>query len=112
MPERTVSWYQSSGEILMTANPPPALPEHLHPLATELGVFYRELPQLLEKDEVGRTIVIKSETIYGTWDTFRDAMQYAYEKFPDGHFLAQKIDRRFLTMLSSFFPKAKDEELE
>jgi hypothetical protein len=89
----------------MTANPPPVLPEQLHPLATELGVYYRELPRLLEKGEEGRYAVVKGETFHGTWDTFRDARKYGYERFEDGLFLTQKVDARFLSALNPIQPE-------
>jgi hypothetical protein len=87
----------------MTADPQPALPEQFHPLATELGVYYRELPRMLEEGEEGRFAVVKGETFHGTWDTFRDARQYGYERFEDGLFLTQKVDARFLGLLAPFF---------
>ncbi len=88
---------------MMTANPPPVLPKQLHPLATELSVYYRELPRLLEEGEEGRYAVVKGETFHGTWDTFRDARQYGYDKFPDGLFLTQKIDIRHLQYFKLLF---------
>jgi len=74
-----------------------------HPLVTELGVYYRELPRLLEEGEQGRYAVVKGETFHGTWDSFRDARQYGYERFEDGLFLTQKVDARFLALLAPFF---------
>jgi hypothetical protein len=87
----------------MTANPTPVLPEQLHPLATELGVYYRELPRLLQEGEAGRYAVVKGETFHGTWDTFRDARQYGYDRFEDGLFLTQKVDARYLSLMAPYF---------
>ena len=88
----------------MTANPPPAFPDGLLQLRTELGVYYRELPRLPAEGESGRIAVVKGTTFHGTWDTFRDAIQYGHDKFPDGQFLAQKIDRRYLDAFAPHFP--------
>jgi hypothetical protein len=87
----------------MTANPQPVLPENLRPLAAELVVYYRELPQLLKDGNNGKYLVAKGGESFGVWDTFHDALQYAHEKFPDGVFMAQKIDRRHLKLLASYF---------
>jgi hypothetical protein len=87
----------------MTANATATMPEQLHPLATELSVFCRELPRLLEEGEEGRYAVVKGETFHGTWDTFRDARQYGYDRFEDGLFLTQKVDARFLSLIAPFF---------
>jgi hypothetical protein len=96
----------------MTSNPPAALPEQLHPLATELGVYYRELPRLLEEGEAGRYAVVKGETFHGTWDTCRDARQYGYERFEDGLFLTQKIDARFLAILAPLYGSSASVSVE
>lgn len=79
-------------------------PIQTHPLAKELGVYFRELPRLLHEGEQGRYAVVKGEIFHGTWDTFRDARQYGYERFEDGHFLTQKVDARYLTLLAPYFP--------
>jgi hypothetical protein len=89
------------GGYTMMANSP-VLQEQLHPLATELGVYYRELPRLLQEGKEGRYAVVKGDTFHGTWDTFRDARQYGYDKFSDGLFLTQKIDSRYLHFLQPF----------
>lgn len=86
----------------MTANPP-NWPQGLEPLRTELGVYYRELPRLLREGDGGRYAVVKGDTLYGTWDTFRDARQYGYDKFGLEPFLTQQIDPRFLAALAPFF---------
>ena len=79
------------------------LPDALLPLATEIEVYYRELPRLLDEGEGGKYFVVKGTEAYGVWDTFFDAVQYGHEKFSDGQFMAQKIDRRNLTALAEFF---------
>jgi hypothetical protein len=75
----------------------------LQPLTTEIETFYRELPRLLDDGEAGRYVVIRDDQIHGVWDTFRDAIQYGYEKFDDGRFLAQKIDPRLGPALARHF---------
>lgn len=81
------------------------LPLHpkLLPLAAELETFYRELHRLLTEGEEGRYAIIHGGQIHGIWDTFRDAIQYGYEKFEDGRFLAQKIDPRLQEALAQYF---------
>ena len=88
----------------MTANPPQAFPEKLFPLRTELEVYYRELPRLLEEGESGKYAVAKGDAFHGVWDTFRDACQFGHAMFPDGQFLTQLIDERFLALLAPYFP--------
>jgi hypothetical protein len=99
----------------MTANPP-AQPERPtqcpHPLATELEVFYRALPRWLAEGEAGRYAVVKGTEICGTWDSFRDGLQYGYERFGGGPFLTQKIDERYLASLAQWFGPLPDAEGE
>lgn len=87
----------------MTNAPAEELPEKVLPLANELELYYRELPRLLEEGKEGLFTIVKGESFYGTWNSFRDALQFAREKFPEGRFLAQKIDHRFLNALAPFF---------
>ena len=101
----------------MTANPQPAqtqpqTPHPLHPLITELEVYYRALPRLLAEGEAGRYAVVKGTEFCGTWDSFRDARQYGYERFGGEPFLTQQIDERYLSALAHWFgpPPATDEE--
>jgi hypothetical protein len=88
------------------------LPENMHPLATELRVYYRELPQLLAEGHDGKYFVAKGDASYGVWDTFHDAIQFGHDKFPDGKFLAQMIDRRFLAALAPFCGPHPEAEAE
>ena len=83
--------------------PSSELPEKILPLAPELGFYYRELPRLLQEGKEGLFTIVKDETFHGTWDSFRDARQYGYERFEDGLFLTQKVDARFLALLAPFF---------
>lgn len=87
----------------MTANPPPVLPPAMEPLRAELGVYYRELPRLLEDRLDGKFLVVKGETLHGVWDTSHDAYQFVLDKFGEERVLIQKIDRRFLAALAPVF---------
>jgi hypothetical protein len=93
----------------MSASQLTPLPEQLQPLATEMAVYYRELPRLLDEGEAGRYAVVKGETFYGTWDTFRDARQFGNERFSDGLFLTQQVDERFVPLLGPYFGKPAEE---
>jgi hypothetical protein len=88
----------------MTTNPPlKPLPENLAPMAAEMRAYYRELPGFLQDRKEGKYAVIRGDTLYGVWDTYHDALQYGYDKFPNARFIAQKIDHRFLPMLAEYF---------
>jgi hypothetical protein len=79
------------------------LPEPLRRYTIELETFYEKLPALICQGLCGKYLVIREERFYGAWDTLGDAQQYAYEKFPDGHFLTQKIDERLMAGLEPHF---------
>ena len=75
------------------------------PLAAEVASYRRELPRLLQEGEAGRFVVIQGGIIFGTWDTYRDASQYARERFPlDQPFMVQRIDARDPERLSRLLP--------
>lgn len=91
-----------------TVAPPPLVaapgPNGPHPGAsgspTELATYRRELARLIDAGEHGRYALIQGETLYGTWDTLRDALQAGYDRFGLGRpFATQKIDRRDLTRI-------------
>lgn len=63
-------------------------------LETEFDTYGRELPKLLEDGEAGRFAVIQGDKVFSTWDTYRDALQYGYERFGDQPFMVQQIDAR------------------
>jgi hypothetical protein len=83
-----------------------ALPDNLKPLAAEVATYCRELPRLLEEGEAGRFAVIKGDLVLGAWDTYRDALQYGYERFGAEPFMAQRIDPRDVERLARLFPAA------
>ncbi len=87
----------------MTPELPPGFPPELNALATEIHTYFRELPRLLAEGEDGRVVVVKGDELFGTWDTHADAIQYGHYKCPEGGFLAQEIDARFLDAFGSFF---------
>ncbi|MCI0703327.1 MAG: hypothetical protein L0241_19790 [Planctomycetia bacterium] len=82
---------------------PTEFPEKLAPLRTEIETYYRELPRLLEEGEEGRYAVVKGNTVHRAWDTYRDALQYGYDKFGMEQFLVQVVDGRFLDTMSKWF---------
>jgi hypothetical protein len=87
----------------MSQDLPPVFPPQLQPLATEVRTYFRELPRLLDDGQAGRFVLVKGDATYGVWDTQRDAIQAGRDRFPDGVFLAQKIDQRFLDLLGGYF---------
>jgi hypothetical protein len=73
-------------------NPTAAMSPNAHELlATEIAMFTRELPRLLADGEEGRWIVIHLEESIGIWDTFDDALQSGYDRFPLKPFLVRRI---------------------
>src|SRR5947207_2081024 len=89
------NWQEVNGESLRQLPPELSLADSLKPLAAEIASYRRELPRLLQDGEAGRFAVIRGGTVYGTWDTYRDASQYAREKFLlDQPFMVQRIDAR------------------
>ncbi len=73
-------------------------------LERELASYRRELPRLLEEGESGRFAVIEGDAVLSTWDTYRDALQYGYERFGDHPFMVQRIDPRDGDRLARLFP--------
>lgn len=85
---------------------PTAFPEQLNSLRAEIEAHYRALPQLLEDGEEGRYAVVKGDTVYSVWDTFRDARQRGGELFGMDQFMVQEIDARFLVGYGKWFGPA------
>ena len=64
--------------------------EHLQ---LELRTFQAKLPELLGTDE-GKFVLIKGNEIFGTFESYADAMQAGYQKVGlDGSFLVKKISQ-------------------
>jgi hypothetical protein len=82
-----------------------SLREKLKPLEQELAAYRRELPRLLAEGEKGRWAVVKGDQVLATWDTYRDASQYAREKFPVGEpLMIQQVDPRHAAVLEELLP--------
>jgi hypothetical protein len=79
-----------------------SLPEPLKPLQTEIATYEAELPRLLSAGEGGRFAVIKGDDVLGTWDTYRDALEYGYDRFGDQPFMVQLIDKRDVVRFAQF----------
>jgi hypothetical protein len=79
-------------------------PEKWKPLFRELTTYYRHLPELLAEEEANRYVVVKGDELFNTWDTFRDAIQYGYERFGEQLFMVHKVDPRDLDRLAPYFP--------
>jgi hypothetical protein len=68
-----------------------------------LRTYYRALPELLADHTAGRFVVVKGGELYDTWDSFRDAHQFACRLFEPETYIIQKIDRRELDFLATAF---------
>lgn len=82
---------------------PAEFPENLNLFRTEMEAYYRALPRLIEEGEEGRYAVVKGDTVYSVWDTFRDARQRGGELFGMEQFMVQAIDERFLVGFGKWF---------
>ncbi len=82
---------------------PTEFPEQLAPLRTEIEAYYRELPRMLEEGQEGRYAVVKGGAVHGAWDTYRDALQYGYDRFGVESFMVQVVDSRFLAAYEKWF---------
>jgi len=64
-------------------------------LQTELDTFNEFLPFWLVSNP-GKFVVISGKTAYQFWDSYRDALQYAYERFGvETPFMVKKIESQF-----------------
>lgn len=70
-----------------------------HPLRT----YYHALPELLADRTAGRYVVVKGDEIHDTWDTFRDANQFACRAFQPETYIIQEIHKRDLGFLAPAF---------
>jgi len=57
------------------------------------------LPRLLSEE--GKFVVIRGQEVAGTWGTYEDALQAAYERFGLTPFLVKKIQANGDSYLSS-----------
>ena len=77
-----------------------------------MEAYYRELPRLIDEGEEGRYAVVKGTTVHGAWDTYRDALQYGYDRFGTESFMVQVVDSRYLSAYEKWFgplPAASEE---
>jgi hypothetical protein len=75
-----------------------------------LRAYYRALPGLLADRSAGKYVVVKGSELFDTWDTDRDAYQYAISRFEPETFLVQPIDARMLQLLEAAFGPLPVEE--
>jgi hypothetical protein len=64
------------------------------PLEREAETYRRELQRLLDEGQAGRHALIKGDDVVSIWDTQRDALQCACEKYGLDPFAVVKIDPR------------------
>jgi hypothetical protein len=75
-----------------------------HPWMEEpLRAYYRALPELLADRSAGKFVVVKGDELFDTWDTFRDAAQFAFRAFEPDTFVIQDVDARMLDFLAPAF---------
>lgn len=79
------------------------LPGELAAFADDLRAFYHALPELLADEDTGQYAVVAGGRVHGTWDTVRDADQFGLIMFPDGRYLIQPVDPRYLDVLPRHF---------
>jgi hypothetical protein len=72
-------------------------------LAAEVATYRRELPRLLDEGDAGRYVVIQGDQVLGTWDTYRDALQYGNERCGDTVHMVHRIDPRDRERFDRFF---------
>jgi len=58
-------------------------------LNTEIETYNSKLPELLKS--IGKYVVIKDETVGGVFDTYNDALKYAYKEYGLNQFFIKKI---------------------
>lgn len=69
-----------------------------------LRTYYHALPELLADRTAGQYVVVKAGELFDTWDTFRDANQFACRMmFEPETYIIQKIDARQLDFLAAAF---------
>ena len=68
-----------------------------------LRAYYRALPGLLADRTAGKYVVVHGSELFDTWDSFRDASQFAFRVFERNTFIIQRIDPRMLDFLAAEF---------
>ena len=79
-------------------SPQPPIDPGLLKLQAEIKTYRRHLPRLLAEGHEGKFVLIKGDKVLSIWDTSNDVYQAGRQQFNFGEiFLAQPIDKRFLT---------------
>jgi hypothetical protein len=91
---------QGSAHIPLTC-PPYVSAEDQERLEREFTTYRRELPRLLSEGDAGRFAVIREDQVVSIWDTQRDAIQVARERFGLEPVTVKKIDPRDLERLAA-----------
>jgi hypothetical protein len=68
-----------------------------------LRTYYYALPELLADRTAGKFVIVTAGELHDTWDTFRDANQFACRMFEPETYLIQRIDGRQLAFLEAAF---------
>lgn len=78
-------------------------------MESPLRTYYHALPELIEDRTAGKFVVVTAGALHDTWDTFRDANQFACRVFEPETFLVQRIDARQLAFLAEEFGPIPEE---
>ncbi len=65
---------------------------HVSPIAKEVAYYERSRADLVSSSN-GKFVLIKNESVEGTFDRFLDAMDEGYRRFGSGPFLVRKISQ-------------------
>ncbi|HYH68507.1 MAG TPA: hypothetical protein VD866_27695 [Urbifossiella sp.] len=68
-----------------------------------LRTYYHALPELLADRTAGTFVIVTAGELHDTWDTFRDANQFACRLLEPETFIIQRIDARQLAFLAEAF---------
>ena len=81
--------------------PPSPGAEKPFPFAVELETYKRELLRLLADGNANKYCILLGNQVGGIWDTYKDALQYAYGRFGLGErFAVKRIDPRDVKRLA------------
>lgn len=58
-------------------------------LEREIATYNAKLPELLNNS--GKFVVIKGEEVEGVYESYSDALSFAYDRHPEGGFLVKRI---------------------
>ena len=83
----------------VAGSPIPCQGQGLETLKREIATFRRELPRLLAEGEANRFAVLKGDEVVSIWDTQRDALQAAHQRFGLEPFAVVQVDPRYVEFL-------------